>query len=102
MGDPRVRDAALACVQAEHERLSAARSVLIIGGGIVGVELAGEVGAFRVQGFNLKRLQPDTHSVCIAHVPRVIGHSQEVQGVPGVVQPKCLVALRCGSCLEYL
>ena len=30
--------------QAEHERLSAARSVLIIGGGIVGVELAGEVG----------------------------------------------------------
>ena len=29
--------------QAEHDRLAAARSVLIVGGGIVGVELAGEV-----------------------------------------------------------
>lgn len=32
-----------ALIEAEHERLSAAGSVLIIGGGIVGVELAGEV-----------------------------------------------------------
>jgi hypothetical protein len=40
-----VHDAALTSLQAEHGRLSAARSVLIIGGGIVGVELAGEVSA---------------------------------------------------------
>ena len=29
--------------QAEHERLVAAESILVVGGGIVGVELAGEV-----------------------------------------------------------
>ncbi len=41
------RQSALICdmpdAQAEHKRLLAAPSVLIIGGGIVGVELAGEV-----------------------------------------------------------
>lgn len=31
------------CTQAEHERLVAAKSVLIVGGGAVGVELAAEI-----------------------------------------------------------
>jgi NADH dehydrogenase FAD-containing subunit len=56
--------------QQEHAKLSAAKTILVIGGGIVGVELAGEV---------VTKL-PDKHVILLTSGPRLIADKPPAMG----------------------